>query len=597
MEARVGELERKVADLERALERASQRLAAIEAIGQTALYASAVEEPQAIPSVASPAQPPAGAAGSLEALVDRGSPDVLPLVGRTFLVIGGAFLVRVITDRDVVPRSVGVVLGLAFASTWVLLAWRAAAAGQRRNADFHAVAALLVGFPLIVETGTRLGIMSPTVASAVLVGFTFLLLATADRYRLELVAWASTLASACTATLLFGAAEEPVAPLLALLGLALASAVLAERRGWTGLRWPVALALDILLIRGVTGAMSLADVARGRALVPWLLAFAFATVFLYLLAQVHRVILQARRAGPFEVVQPVLVMAAGLFASRWAGAVLGWASPVAGGVALGLGLWALFFAERLSRRGARIRDAAVFGALGGAFVIAGGALLTSSVALALFWAALGLVLLLLGRRRSPALWWAVGLALSVAACASGGVLAALRDGLVLTSEAAPLQPGLAAWGVLALVVASAAAAAARRDVSMGARAFLSLGYLVLGGLGLAAGAAFLAVAVAPSLGAHPAALVLVRTLALVGGVLGFALAQRQVGTHDLGWAAFVFLGLAFVKLVAQDLPRGHPLSLVVAFSAFGGAMIALPRLLRRPRPDSPATPIPFEPTE
>ena len=575
-----GELERKVADLERTVDHLAQRLAAVEAIVPTAPQAPAAPEAEAaLPPPRAPA--PAWARPDSDAWVDRGSAGALPLIGRSFLVIGGAFLVRALTDRDLVPRGVGVALGLAFASIWVLFAWRAAAAGQRRNADFHAATALLVGFPLIVETGTRLGIMSPPVAGAVLLGFTFLLLATADRHRLQLVAWASTLASVGAATLLFGATEKTVAPLVALVGLALASAVLADRRGWTGLRWPVALMLDLLLVRRVNETMAMPDLARGAALGPWLVGLAWAMVALYLLAQVHRVFVRARTAGPLEVVQPVLVVVV-LFASRRAGPLLDSAWPAAGAVVLGLGLLALFGTHWLSRRNARTRDAAVFGALGCAFVIAGGALLTSSGLLALFWGALGLGLLLLGRRRDTELWWTAGFALTLAATTQGGLLAALRDGLLLTSEAAPPQPGLWTWGVLALAVASAVTTAARRDFSIGVRTFLSLGHLLLGGLGLAAAVALLAIALAPSLGAHPAAFVLVRTLTLVGGTLAFALAQRRVRNHDLCWAAFVFLGLAFVKLLAQDLPQGHMLSLVVAFSAFGGAIIALPKLLRRP---------------
>ena len=158
-----------------------------------------------------------------------------------------------------------------------------------------------------------------------------------------------------------------------------------------------------------------------------------------------------------------------------------------------------------------------------------------------------------------------------------------------TAVLASRAGGLATWGVLALAVTGAVTAAARRDVSIGVRSFFSLGHLLLGGLGLAAAIAFLAIALVPSLGAHPAVFVLVRTLSLVGGTLAFALAQRYVGNHELCWAAFVFLGLAFAKLLAQDLPQGNMFLLVVAFSTFGGVTIALPRLLRRPA--SPATSI------
>ena len=70
------------------------------------------------------------------------------LVGRTLLVLAGAYVARALTDGRVVPAGVGVALGLAYAVFWQLRADREARAGRRESAVFHALASSLIAFPL-----------------------------------------------------------------------------------------------------------------------------------------------------------------------------------------------------------------------------------------------------------------------------------------------------------------------------------------------------------------------------------------------------------------------------------------------------------------
>jgi uncharacterized membrane protein len=57
----------------------------------------------------------------------------LALVGRTLIVLGGAFLLRAITESGVVSPSVGVSLGLAYAVTWLLARIRPRCRGRARS--------------------------------------------------------------------------------------------------------------------------------------------------------------------------------------------------------------------------------------------------------------------------------------------------------------------------------------------------------------------------------------------------------------------------------------------------------------------------------
>ena len=94
---------------------------------------------------------------------------VMGLIGRVCLVLGGATLIRAMVDAGTFPRGWGVALGLAYAITWSLLALRAR---SPLDAGFHALASILITYPLLVESTARFGILPPGLAA-------FLLLAAA----------------------------------------------------------------------------------------------------------------------------------------------------------------------------------------------------------------------------------------------------------------------------------------------------------------------------------------------------------------------------------------------------------------------------------
>src|SRR6187402_2242714 len=108
IDARLGEIDRALADVHR-------RIAALEALE---LRPSEVSRP-GIPPTASEAISP---------LLSAGRPDVssvASLVGRTFVVLGGAYLLRALTESGRLPGRGGVVLGLAYAVVWFGAADRA----------------------------------------------------------------------------------------------------------------------------------------------------------------------------------------------------------------------------------------------------------------------------------------------------------------------------------------------------------------------------------------------------------------------------------------------------------------------------------------
>jgi len=106
----------------------------------------------------------AGASSSAAASADAEVSDrsaLLSLAGRTFIVFGGAFLLRALTSSGQLHRGVGIVLGLVYAAVWLAAADRAAGSGRRLSGVFHGIACVVIGFPLLWEASTRFGFFTP----------------------------------------------------------------------------------------------------------------------------------------------------------------------------------------------------------------------------------------------------------------------------------------------------------------------------------------------------------------------------------------------------------------------------------------------------
>src|SRR5271169_1068924 len=168
-------LEEKVSRLSERVDQIEQRLAGLSFPSFPPAWAGVEARPQAVPSTS--------------AEMTRW----LTFLGRSCLVLGGAFLIRALTDSRALPSGVGVALGVVFAAAWVFLSHRAGASGATLSAGFHGVTAALIAYPLVLETTTRLGAMSSLVAALTLVGFTALLLAVSWRDRLGWLAWVGVL--------------------------------------------------------------------------------------------------------------------------------------------------------------------------------------------------------------------------------------------------------------------------------------------------------------------------------------------------------------------------------------------------------------------
>ncbi len=576
MDDRVSELEARVADLADAVRRMEGRLSSLEQVrpGSPAARrrAAAAEHDATVASMRSEA----AAAGT-----------TLSLLGRTLLVLAGAFVLRALTDAGTFPTWLGVALGFVYAGTWVAAADRAGAAERPASAVFHLVGAIVIGFPLLFEAATRFRLLSPVAAAAMLTVFTGVALAVAARRRHEVLAWLLALGGVATAVGLM-AASGRLAPALAyVVLLGVVTVWLGYVRDWHGVRWPVAFAADLGVL-----VLALRAVQPGSAEGPgtaMLLQLALLALFLGSFAT--RTLLLDRDVVPFEMVQTAGVLLVGLggacFTAWHAGTgstALGLASIVFGLASYGV---AFAFVERRHRE--RVANCAFYATVGLVLVMTGTGFALPVAVLPVGWAALAIA--------AGAVARAFGRRMLAAHAATFAFGAAIASGLLEHAADALLTPPDAwqAASVASVLVAAAMAGTAwiasalppRTPVERIPRLLLVAG-LAAGTVGLLVGWIASAIASTPSAGASPGAVATVRTAVLVAGALLLAWLGRLEGWLEARWLAYPLLVAIGLKILIEDLPRSRPATLFLAFGLYGAALIVVPRIRRRHAPIRPA---------
>ena len=146
------DLERRIAHIERHLGIAPDSAAS------TSVSATPIATP-----IATPAVPP------LSVGVDAAA--LLPILGRALLGLAGAYLLRALTEGEVLAPQVGVAIGILYAVAWLVWAARTPAA-RRLEAALHSLSAALVLAPLLWEATLHFHAISTPAAGALLTLFT-----------------------------------------------------------------------------------------------------------------------------------------------------------------------------------------------------------------------------------------------------------------------------------------------------------------------------------------------------------------------------------------------------------------------------------------
>jgi len=483
-------------------------------------------------------------------------------------------------DAGTLHRGWGAALGLAYAVAWSLFADRAPSA---LDAGFHALASILIAYPLIGEVTARFGILPPPLAAACLLAMATLHAVVAWRRDLRPILWIATLAALGTGFALM-AGRQAIEPFVAVFLLLGAAALWAARDGrWPGLRWPTALGADL----GVLILVSLAAWPGGppeayRSLAPGrAMTFGLALPLLYLGAFARQMV-QRRPAGAFEVVQSLLALGVGFGGALRVAQAGGSGTALLGGTATLAGL-ACAVASRPSAEEREDGRAAFafFTTLGLGLLLVGGSLLLPRAPFTLLGGGLGFGTLALGLHRRRSL-----LVLQGGACL---LIAALASRLASESvhafldPAGPLAaPALAGLFSLATLSAGLALFLLRRP---GDAFTVRVRPVVLClGAAVAAGWGSLAIRISCGLfsagGPHAGTLAAVRTGVLSLLAIGLAWLGRQAPILGWRWLVYPLLAVTAAKFLLEDLTAGRPLTLFLAFMTFGATLILAPRLLK-----------------
>jgi len=584
-------LERRLGGMAEHLARLEARVAALE--GRASAQAASIGMAGVGDSLSTP-----DLASVSPAMADLPNPvRLMGLIGRTCLILGGATFIRALVDAGTIHRGWGVALGLAFAITWALLADRAK---HPLDSTFHALASILIAYPLLVESTARFGILEPGLAAFLLLAVTGLHGVVAWRRNLQPIIWLATLASLGSgfAVMTGRRAIEPF--LLVFLVLGIGSLWATYGRRWHGLRWPTALAanLGVLILTSLAAWPGGApEVYRGISPAS-AMAFALALAVLYIGSFALRMLQQQRVVNAFEKLQTLLVLLVGFggafrvaLATGSGAGVLGAGASVAG---LGCYATALRFAEDREETHANFN---FFTFLALILVLLGGAILLPLAVFAPVAGALGLVVMMVGLRLPRTVLFVQSGIFLLAGAATSGLLGwSFRAFFVAGGAGVSLSlPGLLCLGFLTGAVAwfllrrpSDATTRRLRPLILGLGAVAAIG----------AGALIVRTLSATLSSGAPQAdlLAALRTGVLSLLAIAMAWSGRRLPILELRWLVYPVLILTALKFLFEDLAVGRPLTLFLGFMCFGATLMLAPRLLKAPAPkgggDDPNASIP-----
>jgi hypothetical protein len=574
---RTARLEATVEQLGLAILSLQQRLDALEANRSSGT--TAIADAPSAESTDAPAQESSAA----DAARDPYDPIVfLSLVGRLLLVLAGGFFLRAMTDTGAIARPVGLALAFAYALAWLFMTDRVGARRQLPSAVFHALAAAIVGFPLLVEATTRFKVLTGTTSAIAVAVLTTGLLLVAWRQRLRAVAWITVIGALPTSFVLL-VQTGVVAPFaFYLIAFGVAALWMGYTLDWWGPRWPVALAADIAVI-GVT----LRVLAPEHQEAPQVaVVLQLSLLGAYVVSIAIRTLVRGRNVTIFEVVQTAAALVVGfggaIYLARVTGidrAAIGVASLLSGAACYAV---AVAFIDRHEGSG---RNVYFYTSLALVLVVAG-----LTLGIAEQW--LGVVFALLAVL-AAGLWSRVGrlfMLLHGAAyiVAAGIVSGTLKYGgwALAAREAGPWAlPSGVMLIVLVAAALSAGLAVARREPD-GDELESGLRLVIIGVFVVAAGGCLVGY-LAPVTGRledrslDPGVLATVRTGVLAVATLLIAWVGRRPRFREWGWLVYPLLVGIGLKMLTQDFKYSRPATLFIAMALFGAALIVAPRLLRR----------------
>ncbi len=567
MEDRTARLESTVAELRQSVLSLEKRLGALESRGETATAGAGAAGQ--VPATDAPAKNPYDPIA------------LLSLVGRLFLVLAGGFFLRAMTDSHVLAPPLGLSVGFAYAMVWLFFADRAGGRRQVPSAIFHALAAAMIAYPLLVEAATRFKVLGGVTSALAVAGLTAAMLVVAWHRRLRVVGWITVIAAISTsaALLVQTGAVAPFACFLIALGVA--TLWFGYSLDWWGLRWPAALAANVAVV-GVTMRV-LAPEQHDTPEVAILLQFLLLGAYVGSIA--IRTLIRGRNVVPFEVAQTAAALVVGFGGALYLTEVTGIVPAALGLVCLAFGAAsygvAVVFLDRRKDKGTNVY---YYTTLALVYVLAGFTLVVGQRWLGVVFAALAALAAALWSRFGRSFMLVHAAAYLLAAGIVSGTLGYCLRTIAASAEGPWILPSAAMVVVLVAGALSVGFAAARRnekgdEVASGLRLVIILVFF-------AASSACVTGFVAPLVGGLPdgsvanGVLATVTTVVLSLATLLVAWIGRQPRFRECSWLVYPLLVAIGIKMAGQDFKHSRPATLFIAMALFGAALIIAPRLRR-----------------
>ncbi len=558
--------QREIRALRRSLEALRARVHALEAAARAPSGAPTADDA------------PEGATDPTSEVVLQGLRKAPAHTGRLLLVLGGAYLLRALTEVGQVAPAIGAASGLVYGLFWLGLAERAGRGRDVDGATWHGVAAAAIVFPLLWETSSTFQSIPLSVAAALIAVCTLAAFTIAARHTVPaLAAIFSGGASLCGLALMLPhpAAAQPV--MIALLATSFTAMVLGRRHGLRAAMWISAGGADAAAALLLEGALRGAGAAPGTAIL-LLVMLSIGCV-----ALITWDVLQDRRAlDGFDATQTALALLVGFGAALLLADREGAHEALLGGgaIVVAMALYVLGFTVlRRDRRHAFLYLTSI------ALVL----VLTASATLLAHpvvpWALLAVAAALTARQVQRLTLGLHACLYALAATFASGLVVHAADAWTTLTGPLPTEPApwlaLAALLVVGLVRVGPANDGGGSEGGVAARMrTAALVVFLIMASGVAMRGAGLLLPIEDLTGASAAWLAAARTVVLALITMACARAGRAAGYAALRRLVPVLLGAGAVKILFEDLVQGRPLSLALSFAAFGTALLLAPRLAR-----------------
>jgi hypothetical protein len=559
------------------LEQLTEQLHALER--RIAALESRDEKSRDLPLPAAPIQRPRPPA------TWRGFPPVetpagaITIIGKAVLGLAGAYLLRALAESNAIPKLPVLVVAILYACFWMLWAVRTTAKSRFTSVTYSLTSALILS-PMLWETTVSFHVLSPTLASVVLVGFVVLTIALAWKRDLQLIPWVATLSSVITAIALIIATQELVPLTAALLAIALTTEIAACLGHRLTLRLIPAIAADfsVWLLVYILTAETLTE-GYHPASPATLAILSLSLLAIYGAAIAFRTFIKRDHITILEIAQGIAAFILATFGTLRA--THNYASPALGGFFLILSAACYWGALFRFTDDVHTRNRRVFATWAAALLLAGSFLALPASASLIFLSLSSVAATALYARTAKL---SLGLHASFNLIAAGAISPLplyAANALAGTVPSAPdWQISLVALSALACYVAGSRhpeAEIKRRLLWIVPGAVISF---TIAALAIAA----IVELIAPHLTLDASRLSVIRTV--VNCALALALAFLCLRLHrvELGWLAYASVAFGTLKLLFEDLRFGNAASLVVSLLFYGLVLILLPKLTRRQPP-------------